>query len=61
MTVKELIEKLKTFDPEYEVRTEGCDCYGDVGYVVEIEYGGGKVAGIMRTDGDYFRDEIEDD
>lgn len=29
MTVKELIEKLETMPQEYEVQTEGCDCYGD--------------------------------
>ena len=33
MKVKELIKILKKCNPEYEVRTEGCDCYGDVEFV----------------------------
>jgi hypothetical protein len=33
LTVKELLEALAKFDPELEIWTEGCDCYGDVGSV----------------------------
>ncbi len=29
-TVKDLIDKLKEYDPEMPVITEGCDCYGNV-------------------------------
>jgi hypothetical protein len=35
MTVLELIEALRQCDPDVEVLTEGCDCEGDVGAVVE--------------------------
>jgi len=35
MKVRELIEKLSHFDPDAEVLTEGCDCYGDTADVVE--------------------------
>lgn len=40
MKVKELIELLNQFDPEVEVITEGCDCYGDVGgaYMLPDDY-----------------------
>ena len=35
MKVRELIDALSRFDAEWEVITEGCDCYGDVGGVEE--------------------------
>lgn len=35
MNVRELIEKLEAVkNKDLEVRTEGCDCYGDVADVV---------------------------
>jgi len=38
MKVKHLIERLKKFDPELEVVTEGCDCNGDTYSVVEMDW-----------------------
>jgi hypothetical protein len=35
MTVRQLIKKLRKCDPDAEVETEGCDCYGDVRKVVK--------------------------
>ena len=37
MTVQQVIEGLSQFDGTREVRTEGCDCLGDIGYIVEQE------------------------
>ena len=34
MKVKHLIRELQKCDPELEVATEGCDCYGDTFAVV---------------------------
>lgn len=33
LTVRELIEYLKQCDPDAIVQTEGCDCWGEAGYI----------------------------
>lgn len=56
MRVKHLIEELSKCDPEMEVQTEGCDCYGDTVSVKVLEYGplaeepGKKVVLIERNE-----------
>ncbi len=32
-TIAKLIEELQKYPPETEVKTEGCDCWGEVGSV----------------------------
>lgn len=48
MKVKELIEELKKFPDDYEVITEGCDCFGEVDKLEEFEEYGGKLEVILR-------------
>ena len=59
MKVKELIKRLKTVDQECEVSTEGCDCFGDIGYIVQENYEGVSKVFLNRTDGDFYQEEIE--
>ena len=47
MTVQELIDALKKCDPAMEVATDGCDCHGDVGEIVEYSYGDGKAVVLL--------------
>lgn len=35
ITVGELVEQLRRFDPNLLVQAEGCDCYGEAGAAVE--------------------------
>ena len=37
MTVAELIAALRAMPPDLEVHTEGCDCWGDIGHVKEVD------------------------
>ena len=46
MKISELIEKLKEFDPESVVVTEGCDCHGIANGVEILNYS--KDDGIKR-------------
>lgn len=50
MTVKEMIEKLGSLNPDLEVDTEGCDCIEDAGAPVE-QYG--RVI-ITRKEGSFL-------
>lgn len=53
MNVARLIEKLQKFDPELEVITEGCDCFGDAHDVFQDEFGEGDRVLITREGGGY--------
>ncbi len=47
MNVAELIEKLQAIEPDLEVHTQGCDCYGDV---ADISLRDGYIL-LARSDG----------
>jgi len=52
MKVRELIHELnKISDMELEVRTEGCDCWGDVGSVDVKEFVDGSFCLLSRSVG----------
>lgn len=54
MKVKELIEELNKFPDEYEVITEGCDCFGEVERLeIFEEYGGKLKVLLMRPEKKY--------
>lgn len=48
MTVRELIEALRSADQDAEVVTEGCDCLGDVGAVEPMAHFEGKRAVLLK-------------
>lgn len=50
MKVKELIAELQKLDPELEVSTEGCDCYGDTAKVSVQHEGGETYVLIERSE-----------
>jgi len=56
MNVKDLMEALAKFDPDLEIETEGCDCWGDVAGVAQQELRDGPELLIFRSDGQYARD-----
>lgn len=53
MRVRELIAALQSMDPDMEVMTEGCDCWGDI---EELRVVDGVVL-TCREDGQTLRDE----
>jgi len=65
MTVQELIEALIGLPRDAEVKTEGCDCNGDIGFVVSypddrtgtnMRPCNGTVF-LARSDADYAREQ----
>jgi len=54
MNVAELIEKLQAIEPDLEVHTQGCDCYGDV---ADISLRDGYIL-LTRSDGPYEGEEV---
>lgn len=49
-TVRELIEKLSTLDPDARVELEGCDCYGPwVGIITKYDDADGPTVLLERT------------
>lgn len=52
MTVQELIHALTDMPPEREIRTEGCDCWGDAVEVMKSEDGDTPVVLITRSSQD---------
>lgn len=58
MKVKELIEKLKDCNPDAEVKTEGCDWFGDVGFVDPNYLENGNVF-LARSNGDYEDEKLQ--
>lgn len=56
MTVKQLIAELQECDPSSEVRTEGCDCHGDVAGVYLTASSGVSEVVLYRSDGHIARD-----